>query len=162
MIRPGRRASPQRCRDNEELFSQNGIAGLSDDYRLGDLRKGKRKRDDLCATVASVNPEIHPSAVASVVSNLMRLADEMKIGDWVLCPSRIAKVYRVGIVDSAYRFDAKAAFQHVRDVRWIGEVAKESLSVEAQRELGAARLFFECNRSSDEVASLIKPLFGAQ
>ena len=158
VIRPGKRSSPQLCREREELFFHNGIAGLSDDHRIGDLRNGKRTKDEMREAVASGNAEMHAVTVASVVSKLTRLASDMQIGDWVLCPSRILKEYRIGIVESAYRFDAKATFQHVRDVRWVGGIAKHALSIDAQRELGAARLFFECKRNAEEVRSLMTQL----
>lgn len=160
VIRPGKRLSPECCREHEQVLLEHGIAGLIDDYRLGDLRNGKRTRDEMCAFVASSNSELHRIAIGSVVGNLMKFASDLHIDDWVLCPSRIAKVYRVGIVGSVYRFDAKAKFQHIRDVKWIGEISKESLSIGAQRELGAARLLFECKRNAAEVESHVLPLIG--
>jgi len=158
VIRPGRKASPQQCSEHERIFVEKGIAGLCDDYCVGPLRKGNRTKGDLCTFVAANNPAMHLSAVANVVSNLMRLANDVQIGDWVLCPSRVAKVYRVGIVSSAYRFVARATFQHVRDVKWIAEIARAALPNEAQRELAAARLFFECRRNADEVESHLSSL----
>ncbi len=153
VIRPGRNSSLQERSANERIFAEKGIAGLCDDYCVGNLRRGNRTRSDLRALVASNNPEMHPSAVANVVSNLARLADDVQIGDWVVCPSRITNVYRVGIVSSEYRFVTKAAFQHARDVKWAGEISRAALSKKAQRELAAARLFFECKRNADEVIS---------
>jgi restriction system protein len=156
VVRPGRKTTPKQCSENEQVFSEKGIAGLRDDYLIGDLRKGGRTRGDMIEFVASSRSQKPRKAIISVVSNLFRLLNEMRIGDWVLSPSRIARVYRVGIVDSAYRFEAKAAFQHIRDVKWMGEFPKGSLSIEARRELGAARLFFECKRNTEEVSALLE------
>jgi len=158
VIRPGRKASPSRSEEIERMFVQNGIAGLCDDLCVGDIRKFGQDRLALRASISSGNPDLHPSAVSSVASNLLKIAHEMQMGDWVLCPSRIDKIYRVGIVRSAYQFDTKSTFQHARNVKWILEIEKSSLSIQAQRELGAARLFFECRRFAHEVKSRLSAL----
>jgi predicted Mrr-cat superfamily restriction endonuclease len=151
VIRPGKRGSFKKCSDQEQLFLANGVAGLRDEHGIGDLCHGNRSKEFIVKMVSVAHPNMHHKAVASVVGNVFRFAKDVQNSDLVICPSRVAKIYYLGIMKSEYYFDSQEKFQHYRKVEWIGEIAKENVSIEAQREIGAARLFFECKRNADEI-----------
>lgn len=161
ILRPGRKVSQSGCRDAERCFMDKRIVGLDDKYEIGDIRRDVRTIEEIRRQVASKNPAMRPTGVRGVVGNVVRFFKEVCVGDFVLCPSRLSPNYFVAVVTSEYRFDKDAEFKHVRAVDWIGTIKKESLSIQAQRELGAARLFFQCRRNSDEVISSVMKLTGA-
>lgn len=158
VVRPGRKGSPKRCQIAEDAFFEEGIAGLDDRYGIGDVRRKGRTTDDIVKSVAEANVDLHITAVRTVVSNVVRLQKNVTIGDIVVSPSRLNRRYCIGVVESEYQFSKKTHFPHSRKVKWIGWIDKDDVSIDAQRELGAARLFFECRRNSEEMLRHVEGL----
>jgi len=87
---------------------------------------------------------------------ISRFRFDFKLGDTVISYNPNKRVYHVGEIASEYMFDSKSTFQHVRKVKWIGEVSRDKLSVQTKNTIGAISTIFEVGANgSDEILSLL-------
>ena len=160
VLRPGRSGTTKHCEAIEQQLQEESFVGLDDQFSIGDISDGNRTPAEMRAEVGDRFLELSAASVRSAVSNVVKLSDEIDIDDIVLSPSRVSspRVIRIGIVKSRYHFECRSDLPHQRRVRWIGEVEKDRMSESVQRELGAARLLFQCKRNKGEVMQYINEL----
>lgn len=118
---------------------------------LGDLHSFK-SRKAIAEEVASYWSELKPQGVAMVAGILLRFATEISIGDTVVTYDPSRRMYLMGEVIGAYRFDSLfgSDYPHVLPVRWQGEVSRDLLSVESRNSLGSISTLF---RIANEVVA---------
>jgi restriction system protein len=146
VIRAGRNGSAH------ELFTHNNVVVL-DDPNMGDLRLLPRVRSAFYDLYSSRHPEKDQVAVKGIGGKLFRFVHEVQIGDLMLYPCIVDQQIYIGETTSAYYHDQSldSRFPHRRGIKWFIAIPKKSLSVFAQRELGAARTFFLFTTLSQEV-----------
>lgn len=94
--------------------------------------------------------QARPRQVISWGSQLYKFCREMAVGDRVLIYEFSTRLYHVGEVTSAARYDSGAEQPHVRDVKWIGTVSRDQLSTDARYALGAILTLFEVKEKSQK------------
>lgn len=157
VIRPGRNSGAVRNRETEAMFRAKSVVALDDEHPIGDVRE-LVTLDDVREQLRRTSPELHRSAIGNIASDFIRFSRVMRIGDLLVCPSRLSRIFRLGFVIGDYEFLNMSSMPHVRQTRWVGEIAKDSVSVSAYRELGAARLFFECTKNRAEIFQHLRSL----
>jgi predicted Mrr-cat superfamily restriction endonuclease len=140
-----------------ELFLECGVIALADPG-MGDLNRLPQERESFHRAYRQLHPSEPRTSTAGAAGKFFRFVHDVGSGDIILYPSVRDKVIYVGAVAGAYIFqqDAEDAFQHRREVRWLGSISKRQLSESSQRELGAARTFFEVRRAKTEIARLAR------
>lgn len=150
VIRAGKKGSARN------IFINSNRIVLSDD-KLGDLRLLPKERSVFKGIYASLHPEKTQAAIGGISGKFFRFLHEVKIDDLIIYPCIREKKIYLGKVTSSYSYDLSLnpLFPHQRSVSWIISFPKESLSLSAQRELGAARTFFRFKTHVAEVQNFL-------
>ncbi len=140
----------------DRIFMEQNLVVLSDSG-LGNLVNIQSSRDGFCKAYRKLHPDETRSGSAGIAGKFYRFAHEVRINDFVLYPCIKDKNVYFGRITSDYVFsgEGEPAFPHQRQVAWQGSFAKSLLSVTAQREIGAARTFFQIKTHSAEITQLI-------
>lgn len=140
-------------------FLERGFVGLSDP-EMGDLRKIPPDRQSFYAAYRRLRPGETAIGIRGIGGKFFRFTHEIDIGDLVVYPSLNEGRIFVGRVAGQYTYSNQQIenLPHQRSVKWICNFPKSRLSKTAQRELGAARTFFEVKSHSVEISSLVRQL----
>ena len=114
------------------------------------------------ARVMTVGGNDRPRNVATGAGQLFRFAKEMKVGNRVLTYDKARRIYHVGEIVGEYFFDAtkaSSAGNHVRRVKWSGQIPRDALSLPARNTLGSLMTVFE---PDDLVAAEIDAVLGGK
>lgn len=143
--------------DANTLFhKKNCIAiGWSEMGSLDDL---PTDWDAVKTKVAAVYPNAKPGAIPNYAGQLVRFAQEMKPGDWVVYPSKAERVVYLGEVDGPYRYDPKTdpGYPNVRKVKWLKSLPRTHFSQGALYEIGSAMSLFQVKNYADEFRAVIE------
>jgi restriction system protein len=121
--------------------------------KMGDLSKLPADREAFKKAVASTYPEIKPGAIPVVAGTLFKFANEMKIGDLVIYPSKIDRMVNLGTIKGSYEFAPSAGDMdgpNRRSVKWTGNIARPEFSQSALHEIGSAVTLFQVKNNADE------------
>ncbi len=98
---------------------------------------------DVKNAIREKEPTARDGQINSWASQLHKFLTEVQVGDRVLLFDSGSRLYHVGEVKSGVRFDAEYnAIPYTRDVRWVGTVSRDALSVRARNRLGAILTLF--------------------
>lgn len=93
-------------------------------------------------------PDSKKGAIATSAGMLYRFAVEMKIGDYVVFPSKTDRKINIGIVESDFIYKPEAApYVQQRNVKWLKQLPRTAFSQGALYEVGSALSFF-CSRTT--------------
>jgi restriction system protein len=137
---------------------------LIDDFRKGYVALGFGDTGDLSDAVTPdairvlyerANPNEKPGATHNAVAMLRKFRTVMQVGDNVVTYDPSTRRYFIGTIESDYLYKRKlvGTLAHVRKVRWIGEVSRDSLRVASRNSLGSTLTLFSV--SSDVWEELI-------
>ncbi len=120
--------------------------------KMGDLSILPADRDAFKKAVASTYPQIKPGAIPVVAGTLFRFANEMRIGDLVIYPSKIDRTVNLGTIKGGYEFKPSYDLEspNCRLVKWTGNIARPEFSQRALHEIGAAITLFHVKNNADE------------
>lgn len=137
MVRAGRGG---QVVDEFRAASVVGIGWLP----LGDM-SGLVSRGDFARAVAAAYPNDKPGQLAASTGQTYRFAREIAVGDHVLTYDPGERVYLVGEVTGGYEWrpEVISEYPNVRRVNWLGQVARDVLSVAARNSLGAISTLFQ-------------------
>jgi restriction system protein len=124
-------------------------------HEVGDLSL-RNTREDFLSAVRKAYPQMRKGQVPSAAGQLFRFVREIETDDTVITYSSEERVYLIGTVVSSYAF--KPVFgdhPNVRTIRWIGQISRDALSVDARNSLGSTLTLF---RIPEEVAAEIMAL----
>lgn len=116
-------------------------------------------RNDFKNRLTSVFPEWSPYEVGNSAGQLYRFAREIKIGETVITYDTSSRKYLVGTVLSEYEYTEGVIVDqsHIRRVKWIGEVSRDSLSVASRNSLGSTLTIFSISPETvKEMLSLLE------
>ncbi|MGY4102481.1 restriction endonuclease [Nocardia sp. R16R-3T] len=125
---------------------------------ITDLRKVGVSREKLKAALAATYPEDKPRAIAGWAGVLLRLADEIKVGDVVVAPYRPDSTINIGIVTGPYEFATDAPkHRHRRAVSWkkLG-LSRTDFSQAALYEIGSLLTVFGVRKHADEFLAALQ------
>lgn len=109
---------------------------------MGDMSSLKT-REDFVRQIGRIYPDNSKAQTSTSAGMAFRFVREMKIGDGVVTYDPSERRYLVGELTSDYRYDSdQPDGPNVRNVRWRGQVPRDSLSVSARNSLGAIATLF--------------------
>lgn len=135
--------------DDNLFLTQNVIAiGWKE---FGDCSKLEPTRDAYKSHYFKVYPTAKKGAIATSAGMLYRFACEMKVGDYIVFPSKMDRKINIGIVESDFIFNPDAAlYVQQRKVRWLKHLPRTAFSQGALYEVGSALSFFLIKNYADE------------
>lgn len=139
-----------------EFFLEGNLVALGW-HEVGDLTK-TTTREAIAEVVEDYWASDPPGRKNMWTGMLYRFRSVVSTGDGVITYDPSGRVYHVGKIASSYRFapDEREHYPNVRDVDWVGELARDELSVATKNELGATlTLFLLSDAASTEIASLV-------
>lgn len=144
--------------DDALFLNKNVIAiGWKD---FGDCSKLASTREAYKEHYAEVYPDAKKGSVATSAGMLYRFACEMKIGDYVVFPSKTDRKINLGIVESDFIYAADAAeYVQQRRVKWMKHLPRTAFSQGALYEVGSALTFFAIKNYADEYLSALDKEF---
>ena len=150
MIRAGRNAA--LIGDFEE---SNYVAVGWD--RLEDL-SGVKSKDKLATAHREAYPDQKIGKQRLQIGMLSRFCLDIKPGDYVITYNPEYRMYPIGEIASEYKYASASpgGYNHRRDVKWIGKVDRDSLSLSTRNTVGAIMTLFLLNETArDEFLRLL-------
>ncbi len=142
--------------DAETLFMQKNFIAVGWD-EMGDLSKIKPDREAFKAKVASAYPGKKEGAIPNNAGQLYRFVHEMKVGDFIVYPSKVDRTINLGKVKGAYQYSPAISqgYPNLRSVEWLKKVPRTSLSQGALYETGSAMSLFQVKTYAEEFLDII-------
>jgi restriction system protein len=119
---------------------------------IGDLSVIGNNREAYKEKVIQAYPDIKTGAVPGNAGMLFRFVNEMKIGDYVIYPSKVDKNIHIGKVigEYSYRPDISKEYPNTRSVEWIKDIPRTMVSQGALYEIGSALSIFQVKNYAEE------------
>lgn len=135
--------------DDPLFLNQNLIAiGWEE---MGDLSAISTSRDAYKEKYIAAYPDAKKGSIATSAGMLYRFVHEVQEGDYVVFPSKIDRKINIGVVESAYFYEATAAlYPNRRKVKWLKHLPRTAFSQGALHEVGSALSFFQVKNYTDE------------
>ena len=135
--------------DDPLFLNQNLIAiGWEE---MGDLSAINTSRDAYKEKYITAYPDAKKGSIATSAGMLYRFVHEVQEGDYVVFPSKIDRKINIGVVESAYFYEATAAlYPNRRKVKWLKHLPRTAFSQGALHEVGSALSFFQVKNYADE------------
>lgn len=123
-------------------FIEKHVVGIGWE-QIGDFSQYPDKPDILKA-IRTAFPDWSPAKQQNGASQVYRFREEPKVGDRVLTYNPSRRVYHMGEIIGPARYapDLVPPMHNIRDVKWIAEVPRDSLSTAAKNSLGAVLTLF--------------------
>jgi restriction system protein len=124
---------------------------------MGDLAGLKPTRDAFKARLVQIYPDRKPGYYPMATGQLFRFVHEMKIGDWVVYPSKRDRRVYIGEIAGPYLYADKQndRYPHRRPVRWIKDFPRTAFRQGALYEIGSAMSFFQVKNYADEFLAAV-------
>lgn len=119
---------------------------------VSDLREVGLAREELKAVLTGAYPDTKPRAIAAWAGTLLRFANEINEGDFVVAPYRPDSTINIGVITGPYEFHPdEPTHRHRRPVRWekLG-VSRTVFSQAALYEIGSLLTVFRVRNHADE------------
>jgi restriction system protein len=141
----------------EELFLQKNVVALGW-AELGDLLKLPPKREAYKRRIRDLRTDIKPGAIPGQAGLYFRFAQEVKLGDIMLYPSKRDRMVHVGKVTGAYQYApmTDAEFAHIRFVEWLGSFPRTQFTQGALWEIGSAISFLQVKNYAHEFLTALE------
>ena len=135
--------------DDPLFLNQNLIAiGWEE---MGDLSVISASRDAYKEKYIATYPDAKKGSIPTSAGMLYRFVHEVQEGDYVVFPSKIDRKINIGVVESAYFYEATAAlYPNRRKVKWLKHLPRTAFSQGALHEVGSALSFFQVKNYADE------------
>lgn len=140
--------------DDNLFLKKNRIAlGWPD---MGDLSKLGPTRDDFKAKYVAAYPDAKKGNVTNGVGMLFRFSRDVKIGDYIIFPSKSDRMINIGIVTSDFIYDPEEKeYVQQREVKWLKHLPRMAFSQGALYEVGSAMSFFAVRNYAEEYLSTL-------
>ena len=135
---------------DDSLFLNNNVIAIGW-KEFGDCSKLEPTREAFKAHYTEAYPDGKKGAVATSAGMLYRFALEVKVGDYVVFPSKSDRKINIGIVESDFYYEPDAPmYVQQRKVKWLKHLPRTAFSQGALYELGSALSFFMLKNYADE------------
>ena len=136
--------------DEESMFHKNSVMAIGWND-MGDLSKIGKTREAFKAAYQEVWPDDSKMTVAVQAGQVYRFACEVKVGDYVVFPSKVDRMINIGVVEGDYFFAPNVSrFGQQRKVKWLKHLPRTAFSQGALYEVGSAMSFFLLKNYADE------------
>lgn len=145
--------------EDDRLFLDKNIIGIGWN-ELGNLRNIKKSIDDFKDALYKEYTDAKPRAISNYSSMLYRFTYEMKMGDYVIFPSKKDRMINIGKIKSDYEYNKDIGMYHnIRKVEWLKHIPRTSFSQGALYEAGSALTLFSVKNYADEFLSSLDENF---
>jgi restriction system protein len=131
-------------------FEERGYVGVG--WReLGDLSQVKSK-EELAELHVKAYPDYKLGKQRMDIGQITRFRFEISKGDQVVSYNSELRLYLVGeiVSDYKYRANSPGGYNHIREVKWLGKVDRDLLSVETKNTVGAIMTLFLLSDSAKQ------------
>lgn len=137
------------------LFLQKSVIAIGW-KSMGDLSLLKPTREAFKEAYIKAYPNSKKGAVANGAGMLFRFVHELKVGDYIIYPSRINREINIGIVEGEYQYVADTSeYVQRRKVKWLKHLPRTAFSQGALYEVGSAMSFFMIKNYAEEYLSAL-------
>lgn len=136
----------------ENKFLDDERIYLTWDALFTDLSKVKMKKE-LPALLLKFYPDEKPATYSNWTGQIWPFAREVKIGDWVILPSKKKPALHIAEVTGNYIYDPDnpPLYQHYRDVKWFAmDIPRSNFDQDILYSLGAFMTFCRISRNDAE------------
>ncbi len=146
---------------DDNLFLKNNVIAIGW-HDFGDLSKVIATRDAFKERYAQVYPNDKPGAIPTSAGMLYRFIHEIKIGDYVVFPSKVDRMVNIGVVEGEYTYvDSEKEYVQQRKVKWLKHLPRTSFTQGALYEIGSAMSLFTVKNYADEYLAALDKGFKA-
>ena len=146
---------------DDNLFLKNNVIAIGwPDF--ADLSKVTATREAFKERYAQIYPNDKPGAIPTSAGMLYRFIHEIKIGDYVVFPSKVDRMVNIGVVEGEYTYvDSEKEYVQQRKVKWLKHLPRTSFTQGALYEIGSAMSLFMVKNYADEYLSALDKGFKA-
>lgn len=140
---------------DDNLFLNKNIIAIGWP-QMGDLSKYENTRDAFKEAYARAYPNAKAGSIPTSAGMLYRFTHEVKVGDYIVFPSKIDRMINIGVVESDYTYN-KDEHEYVQQhsVKWLKHIPRTAFSQGALYEIGSALSFFTVKNYTDEFLSAL-------
>jgi len=144
---------------DDSLFLHNNIIAIGW-KEFGNCSSIEPTREAFKDHYCKAYPNAKKGAIATSAGMLYRFTHEMKVGDYVVFPSKIDRKINIGIVESEFFYNPQAAlYVQQRKVKWLKHLPRTVFSQGALYEVGSALSFFLLKNYADEYLQALDKSF---
>lgn len=140
---------------DDNLFLKGNVIAIGWE-ELGDLSEIAPNWDAFREKYAQTYPGAKKGAIGISVGMLFRFAHEMKIGDYVVFPSKSDRMVNIGEIAGEFEYVQGAAYPQRRKVKWLKHLPRTAFSQGALYEIGSAMTLFAVRNYSGEFLAALK------
>lgn len=131
-------------------------------HEFGDLSKVEATREAFKDKYIKSYPHAKKGAIATSSGMLYRFIYEVKIGDYIVFPSKSDCMINIGVVEGEYAY-VQAASEYVqqRTVKWLKHLPRTAFSQGALYEIGSAMSLFTVKNYAGEFLAALDKNFKA-
>lgn len=140
--------------DDSIFLKENKIVlGWKD---FGDLSKVESSREAFKEHYQKSYPKGKKGAIGTCSGMLYRFIHEIKIGDYIVYPSKTDRMINIGIVEGEYTYAPEAGeYVQQRSVKWLKHLPRTAFSQGALYEVGSALSLFAVKNYASEFLSAL-------
>lgn len=127
---------------DDSLFLNQNLIAIGWE-KMGNLSAIPASRDAYKEAYIAAYSDAKKGSIATSAGMLYRFVHEVQEGDYVVFPSKIDRKINIGIVESAYFYDAATLYPNRRKVKWLKHLPRTAFSQGALHEVGSALSFFQ-------------------
>ncbi|MGM9615391.1 MAG: restriction endonuclease [Oscillospiraceae bacterium] len=144
---------------NESLFLHQRKMAIGW-HSFGDLRTIEATREAFKRKYIEIFPDAKKGSIPTSSGMLYRFIHEIRMGDYIIYPSKSDRMVNIGIVTGEYTFVADAAeYVHQRSVKWLKHLPRTAFSQGALYEIGSAMSLFAVKNYADEFLAALDKNF---
>lgn len=144
---------------DDNLFLKESIIAIGWP-EMGDLSLIESTREAMKEKYAETFPDAKKGGIATGAGMLYRFCHEVRIGDYVVFPSKINREINIGVIESDYVYDPlQIEYVQTRKVKWLKHLPRLSFSQGALYEIGSALTFFAVKNYADEFLAALDKNF---
>lgn len=148
------------CRD-EQLTLQHGVIAIGWP-KMGDLKMLPNDREAFKKRHQEAYPEAKKGNTPVAAGMLIRFAYEVKIGDYVVYPSKSDRMINIGVVEGDYYYvPDRDEYRHQRKVKWLKHLPRTAFSQGALYETGSVLSFFKLKTYGEDFLHALSDDFDA-
>lgn len=135
---------------DDNLFLDNDVIAIGW-KAFGDLSVLEANREAFKKHYEKTYPDAKKGSIATSAGMLFRFIHEVKIGDYVIFPSKSNRQINIGVIEGEYAYAPNAReYVQQRQVKWLKHLPRTAFSQGALYEVGSAMAFFEVKNYADE------------
>jgi len=144
---------------NDNLFLKENVIAIGW-LKMGDLSVIDPNRDAFKKKYTEVYADASKGSIANGAGMLYRFVCEVKIGDYVIFPSKFNRQINIGQIIGDYKYDPNETdYKNQREVKWLKHLPRTAFSQGALYEVGAAQTFFSVRNYADEFLTALDKNF---